>query len=152
MPAKSPIVTPIKSHVITFEPPNLVYISLVGPLMAVDAQALIARIHELGREFGPMFWLIDVSQFKLSGERVRDLFIHGGRERYPIIAGVMCGAPFPVRVAMTMALTAGSRIAPTSFAFPFEFTATQEQARAWISSMQAALTASPTSITSVAAE
>ncbi len=41
------------------------------------------------------FWLIDVCRFVASRERVRRVFLKGGVERYPIYAGVMCGAPFP---------------------------------------------------------
>jgi hypothetical protein len=139
MAGMSSIVNPRMAHRVTFEPPDAVSISLVGSLKAVEGEAIIARIHELGREHGPMFWLIDVSQFATSGERVRDVFLKGGRERYPIFAGVMWGAPFPVRVAMMMALTAGARILPKSFSFPFEFTATEDQARAWIASRRAAM-------------
>jgi len=130
----SSLLDPQISHRMTFESPDTLCIRLIGPLMAVEAKAIITKIHELGREHGPMYWLIDVSQFSSSGERVRDVFVNGGRERYPILGGVMCGAPFPVRVAMMMALTAGSKIIPKSFSFPFEFTATEEQARAWIAS------------------
>jgi len=128
------------AHRVTFEHPDQVTISLVGPFIASEAQAIVNRIHELGREHGPMFWLIDVSRFENSGERVRDVFIKGAGEHYPIRAGVMCGAPFALRVAMMMALTAGARIKPKSFSFPFEFTATEEQARAWIEGKRASMT------------
>lgn len=128
------LLDPQISHRVTFEAPDTICIYLEGPLMAVEAQAIIAKIHELGQQHGPMYWLIDVSRFSSSGERVRDVFVNGGRERYPILGGVMCGASFPVRVAMMMALTAGSRIMPKSFSFPFEFTATEEDARDWIAS------------------
>ena len=130
---------PIMAHRVTFESPDIVYIALVGPLTAIESEAIIARIHELGREHGPMFWMIDVSRFAASGERVRNVFLKGGVERYPIYAGVMCGAPFPIRVAMMMVLTAGARIMPKSFSFPFEFTATEDQAREWIASKRDAL-------------
>ena len=129
----------LMAHRVTFESPDTVCIALVGPLTAIEGEAIIARIHELGREHGPMFWLIDVSRFAASGERVRNVFLKGGLERYPIYAGVMCGAPFPVRVAMMMVLTAGARIMPKSFSFPFEFTATEDQAREWIASKRDAL-------------
>lgn len=132
MTRTSSLLDPQISHRMTYESPDTLCIHLNGPLMAAEAKVIITKIHELGREFGPMYWLIDVSQFSSSGERVRDIFLNGGQERYPILGGVMCGAPFPVRVAMMMVLTAGSRIMPKSFSFPFEFTATEEQARAWI--------------------
>ncbi len=151
MAKPSNIVNSVATHYVTFEPPNLVHIALIGPLMAAEAEAIITRVHELGREYGPLFWLIDVSQFKLSGERVRDIFLHGGRDRYPIEGGVMCGASFPVRVAMMMALTAGARIAPKSFSFPFEFTATEAEARKWIASMRAVRDTLPM-VTEMAAE
>jgi hypothetical protein len=128
------------AHRVTFESPDIVYISLIGTLSAKEGEAIITRIHELGREHGPMFWLIDVSRFEASGERVRDVFLKGGVERYPIFAGVMCGAPFAVRVAMMMVLTAGARIMPKSFSFPFEFTATDIQAREWIAKKRNAMT------------
>lgn len=134
------LLDPRFSHRMTFESPDTLSIQLVGPLMAVEAKAIIAKIYELGQQHGPMYWLIDVSRFSSSGERVRDVFVNGGRERYPILGGVMCGAPFPVRVAMMMALTAGSRIMPKSFSFPFEFTATEEEARAWIAAKRDAAT------------
>lgn len=137
MVAMSSSFPPFMAHRVTFESPDTVCISLVGPLTAVEAQAIINRIHDLGRQHGPMYWLVDVSRFESSGERVRDVFLKGGQERYPIMAGVMCGAPFPIRVAMMMALTAGARIMPKSFSFPFEFTATEDQARAWIASKRA---------------
>ena len=116
-------------HRLTFESPDTLYIQLIGPLTVAHAEALITKIHELGRQHGPLYWIIDVAQFSLSGERVRDVFLAGGRERYPIRAGIMCGAPFAVRVAMNMALTAGTRITPKSFAFPFHFTSTADEAR-----------------------
>jgi hypothetical protein len=122
------------AHRVTFEDPDTVCISLVGPLVKAEAEVILARIRELGNEHGPMFWLIDVSEFEPSSERVRDVFIKGGSERYPIFAGVMCGAPFTLRVAMMMVLTAGARILPKTFSFPFEFTATEAQAREWIAS------------------
>lgn len=126
------------AHRMTFEHPDTLYIELIGPLKQTEAQTIITRIHELGREHGPMYWLIDVTRFSSSGERVRDVFLKGGSQKYPIMAGVMAGAPFPVRVAMMMVLTAGARIAPKSFSFPFEFTATADQARAWIASKRVA--------------
>lgn len=119
-------------HRLTFESPDTLYIQLVGPLTVAQAEILVAHIHELGQQHGPLYWVIDVSQFSLSGERVRDVFLAGGRDRYPIRALVMCGALFAVRVAMTMALTAGMRMTPKSFSFPFEFTPTADDARAWI--------------------
>lgn len=134
MARTSSLLDPQISHRMTFESPDTLCIYLEGPLTAVEAKAIIAKIHELGQQHGPMYWIIDVSRFSSSGERVRDVFVNGGRERYPILGGVMCGAPFPVRVAMMMALTAGSRIMPKSFSFPFEFTATEDEARAWIAS------------------
>lgn len=124
------------AHRMTFEPPDTLHISLVGPITAVEAEEIIRRIHELGRQHGPMYWLIDVSQFSSKSERIRNVFLKGGSERYPILAGVMCGAPFPIRVAMMMVLTAGMRIMPKSFSFPFEFTASVEQGRAWIESQR----------------
>jgi hypothetical protein len=130
---------PLMAHRVTFEHPDTMRVTLVGSLTAAQGAAMIARIHELGREHGPMFWLIDVSRFAMSGERVRDVFLKGGSERYPIYAGVMFGASFPVRVAMMMALTAGARIIPNSFSFPFEFTATEDQACSWIASKRAAM-------------
>ena len=121
-------------HRVTFEAPDTLYVELVGPLTAAEAETLIARIHELGREHGPMYWIIDVTRFSTSGERVRDLFLKGGSQSYPILAGVMCGAPFAIRVAMMMVLTAGSRIMPKSFSFPFDFKGTADEAREWVSS------------------
>lgn len=129
----------VMAHRVTFESPDIVNVSLIGTLTAIEGEAIIRRIHELGREHGPLFWLIDVSRFTTSGERVRDVFLKGGDERYPIYAGVMCGAPFPVRVAMMMVLTAGARIMPKSFSFPFEFTATNDQAREWIAKKRNAM-------------
>jgi hypothetical protein len=130
----------VMAHRVTFESPDTVCISLIGPLTATEGEAIIARIHELGREHGPMFWLIDVCRFAASGERVRNVFLKGAAERYPIFAGVMCGAPFPVRVAMMMVLTAGARVMPKSFSFPFEFTATNAEAREWIAMQRDAMT------------
>lgn len=128
--------TPPMAHRVTFEAPDTLYIELIGPLLLVEAEMIIARIHEYGRVYGPMYWLIDVSQFSSSGERVRSVFLKGGSEDYPILAGVMSGAPFPIRVAMMMVLTAGARIVPKSFSFPFEFTTTADQARARIADMR----------------
>ncbi|HRI63343.1 MAG TPA: hypothetical protein PK156_03875 [Polyangium sp.] len=126
------------SHRLTFESPDTLYIELVGPLTVAHAQVLIKTIHELGQQHGPLYWIIDVAKFSMSGERVRDVFLAGGRERYPIRAGIMCGAPFAVRVAMTMALTAGMRITPKSFSFPFRFMATADEARELIASQRRA--------------
>lgn len=139
MARTSSLLDPTMAHRLTFESPDTLRIELIGPLTAAEAHAIIARIHELGHEYGPMFWLVDVSQFSTSGERVRDVFLKGGSERYPILAGVMCGAPFSIRVAMMMVLTAGSRIAPKSFSFPFEFTATAAEARKWLDAKRAAM-------------
>lgn len=139
MTRTSSLLDPTMAHRMTFESPDTLHIELIGPLMSVEAQAIITRIHELGREHGPMYWLIDVSRFSSSGERVRDVFLKGGNQRYPILAGVMCGAPFAIRVAMMMVLTAGARIMPKSFSFPFEFTATAEEARNWIAEKRASM-------------
>jgi len=125
-------------HRMTFEAPDTLYIELVGPLTSSEATTMISRIHELGQEHGPMYWIIDVTRFSTSGERVRDLFLKGGSQRYPILAGVMCGAPFAIRVAMMMVLTAGTRIMPKSFSFPFEFTGTADEAREWVASKRRA--------------
>jgi hypothetical protein len=125
-------------HRLTFESPDTLYIQLIGPLMVAQAKALVKSIHELGRQHGPLYWIIDVAKFSMSGERVRDVFLAGGSERYPIRAGIMCGAPFAVRVGMTMALTAGMRITPKSFSFPFHFTSTADEARELIDSQRRA--------------
>jgi hypothetical protein len=136
----SSLLEPSMAHRMTFESPDTLCIDLIGPLNSAEAHAIIARIHELGREHGPMYWLIDVSRFSSSGERVRDIFLKGGSQRYPILAGVMCGAPFAIRVATMMVLTAGARILPKSFSFPFDFTATADEARNWISAKRTAMT------------
>ena len=122
------------SHRMRFETPDQICTVLDGPLTVEEAEAIGGRIHELGRKHGPLLSMLDVSRYESSGDRVRQVFLRGSTERYPVRAAVIYGASFPVRIAMSMVLTAGAHILPSRFAFPFTFVATEAEARAWLDS------------------
>lgn len=126
------------SHRMRFEAPDLICTVLDGPLTVEEAEVIVGRIFELGRRHGPLLSMLDVSRYESSGTRVRQVFLQGNGDRYPIRAGAVIGASFTMRIAMTMVLTAGAHISPKSFSFPVTFSATEAEARAWLASLRQA--------------
>ncbi|HVK65045.1 MAG TPA: hypothetical protein VM694_11240 [Polyangium sp.] len=121
-------------HRLRFEAPNQICTVLDGSLSVEEAQGIIDRIYELGRKHGPLLSMLDVARYTTSGERVRQVFLRGSTERIPVVAGAIFGASFPIRIAMSMVLTAGAHILPSRFSFPVTFVATEAEARAWLAS------------------
>ncbi|MDI3286768.1 hypothetical protein [Polyangium sp. 15x6] len=122
------------SHRLRFEAPDEVCTVLDGPLTVEEAEGIIGRIYELGRKHGPLLSRLDVSRYQTSGDRVRQVFLRGGGDLIPVRAGAIFGASFPIRIAMSMVLTAGAHILPSRFSFPVTFTPTEAEARAWLAS------------------
>ncbi len=121
----------IGQHRMCFEAPDLLSATLRGPLTVEEAETIVRRVHEIGQEHEPLFLMLGVEQYESSGERVRQVFTSEGGS-YPIRAGVIWGASFTIRVAMSMVLTAGARIMPSRFSFPVKFVATEAEARAFL--------------------
>ncbi|MDI1480790.1 STAS/SEC14 domain-containing protein [Polyangium sp. y55x31] len=120
------------SHRMRFEAPDQICTVLGGRLSVEEAEAIIGRIYEIGRRHGPLLSMLDVTRYETSGDRVRQVFLRGTTERIPVRAGAIYGASFPIRIAMSMVLTAGAHILPSRFSFPVTFTPTEAEARAWL--------------------
>jgi len=132
MAAASSFVEYIGRHEVRFAEPDEYCVTMNGPLSLDEAEQLVEMAHMLGREHGLLRMMVDVSGFESSGQRIRQVFIKGNGTPYPLRAVAIYGASFPVRIAMTMVLTAGAHILPENFQYPVEFVATEAQARVWL--------------------
>jgi hypothetical protein len=115
-------------HVIRWEPPDLLFVSLRGPASVADAaqvQAIYDAVHERAGNFYVVF---DTSRLEFMEAGARAAWIRRDKP-YPIRHVVAFGASFALRTLIITVYRAGRLVAPASFPFPFEWAENEEKAR-----------------------
>jgi hypothetical protein len=123
------------AHHVTFEPPDLLALSLNGPIEAEDVMAVLAVLEEVARGRQVLI-LNDVSRTSGPTPRGRKIAASDPRAKF-LGPQAMIGAIFPLRVVVSMLETAArliqGKVAPTAF---FD---DEASARAWLAAQRPSL-------------
>lgn len=127
----------IGRHLVRWERPDLVFLALRGPTSATEAARIRAIYAEIGERVGPYHVVFDASELVFIEAGSRAAWLRDDQP-YPFRSVIVFGANFSTRAVVMTVYRAGRLVAPSLFKFPFEFVATEEDARARIHELRSA--------------
>lgn len=133
----------IGRHTTYFEPPDILFMRLAGPVSEAEAKE-IDRLHlAWSREHSRVFFLLDLSQLASIDPEGRKDASRTVRE-LPLAGVAIYGAPMKARVLAKLVFTAMNLFkSNASERFPIEFVPTEAEARSWIDARRRALGPAP---------
>jgi len=133
----------IGRHTTYFEPPDILFMRLAGPVSEAEAKE-IDRLHlAWAREHSRVFFLLDLSPHASIDPEGRKDASRTVRE-LPLAGVAIYGAPMKARVLAKLVFTAMNLFkSNASDRFPIEFVPTEAEARSWIDARRRALGPAP---------
>ncbi|MRG92124.1 hypothetical protein [Polyangium spumosum] len=121
----------IGRHLVRWERPDLVFLTLRGPTSAAEAMRIRAIYAEIGERVGPYHVVFDASELVFIEAGSRAAWTRADKP-YPFRSVLVFGANFSTRAVIMTVYRAGRLVAPSLFEFHFEFVSTEVEARARI--------------------
>jgi hypothetical protein len=130
---------PIGRHTTYFEPPDILYMKLSGPVSEEEAKEIDRRHLAWSKDHPRVFFLLDLSQLESIDPEGRKDASRTVRE-LPLAGVAIYGAPIKARVLAKLVFTAMNLFkANAADRFPIEFVKSEAEARAWIAERRRAL-------------
>jgi len=123
--------------VIRWEPPDVLFVALRGAASAADAATLGAIYDAVDERAGHFYVVFEAAELAFVDPGARAAWVRRDKP-YPIRHVLAYGASFSVRTLVFTVYRAGRLISPASFPFPFEWVASEEEARARVATLRAA--------------
>lgn len=129
----SPVERQVGRHIIRGEPPDTIFLAIVGDLALEEVHKIHAELEELLRT-GTMFFLADISRLGRMSPTARAAGSRWNHLKQARAIGVF-GAGFEQRVLATLLLKA-LRLLTKDFTAPAAFFATEAEARVWVEGLE----------------
>jgi len=122
----------IGRHATYFEPPDIIFMRLAGPVSEQEAMDINVFHREWGEQHSRVFYLLDLTQLESIDPEGRKEASRTVR-MLPLAGVVAFGAPIKARVLAKLIFTAMNLFKSNNAdRFPIEFLHTEAEARAWI--------------------